>query len=392
MFFIVEFFFFYVSRTKNTQNRRKNMSKASIKNPLIGVRPSPKLIEFIKTLDDPSVDLPENLLKVYQAFSQDTRPRTVYKSNESGASVDVYSDEEKQLMVALSDNTFQGSTDLEKSMKSLSVQVCNTGDDDDDSLHSDVETLAPDERISKNKARQIRAKQRQKELAKLTLNLADLKWLQRHLDDERQKATKDDDDDNSTTIVPYLYELVEGSQLILPANEIVERNPELEARCQRLKLEQDEYKYRQMTKNVDCARTFEADETIAYQVKQMNRQLIAVAQFIFSVAAGFAFGFIGIELLVGNLDFGFRLLLGIICALIIALAEIYFLAKKLNEEIEEAEKMQQKLFQSVQTKASGDSGDGGDGGGNGSGTTNTSNVDASAKKSKVKLNQKEHVE
>lgn len=55
-------------------------------------------------------------------------------------------------------------------------------------------------------------------------------------------------------------------------------------------------------------------------------------QFIFSVAAGFAFGFIGVELIVGNLDFGFRLLLGIIVALVIALAEIYFLAKKLNEE------------------------------------------------------------
>lgn len=66
-------------------------------------------------------------------------------------------------------------------------------------------------------------------------------------------------------------------------------------------------------------------------MKQINRQLIAVVQFIFSVIAGFAFGFIGVELLVGNLDFGFRLLLGIICALIIALAEIYFLALKLNE-------------------------------------------------------------
>lgn len=64
----------------------------------------------------------------------------------------------------------------------------------------------------------------------------------------------------------------------------------------------------------------------------MNRQLIAVAQFIFSVAAGFAFGFIGIELIIGNLDFGFRLLLGIIIALVIALAEIYFLAKRLNED------------------------------------------------------------
>lgn len=67
-------------------------------------------------------------------------------------------------------------------------------------------------------------------------------------------------------------------------------------------------------------------------VKAINRQLIAVAQFLFSVAAGFAFGFIGVELMIGGLDFGFRLLLGIICALVIALAEIYFLAKHLNEE------------------------------------------------------------
>lgn len=66
-------------------------------------------------------------------------------------------------------------------------------------------------------------------------------------------------------------------------------------------------------------------------------------QFIFSVAAGFAFGFIGIELLVGNLDFGFRLLLGIICSLVIALAEIYFLAKKLNEELDEAEQPKKNL-------------------------------------------------
>lgn len=70
-----------------------------------------------------------------------------------------------------------------------------------------------------------------------------------------------------------------------------------------------------------------------FPVKQLNRHLIAVGQFILSVVAGFAFGFLGIELLVGRLDFGFRLLLGIICGLTIALAELYFLAKTLNEDI-----------------------------------------------------------
>lgn len=238
------------------------MSKTTIKNPSISIRPSPKLVDFIKTLDDPAVDLPENLLKVYQAFSQDARPRNVYKpsgGSESSSSVGVYNEDEKQLLIALSDDTFQGSTDLEKCMNSLSVHVSSSDGTDDDSHNSDVETLAPHERISKNKARQIRAKQRQRELAKLTLNLADLKWLYGHLNDARQAVNA------AADTVPYLHELVEGSQLILPANELVERNPELEARCQRLKLEQDEYKYRQMTKNVDCARTYEPQETISYQ-------------------------------------------------------------------------------------------------------------------------------
>lgn len=75
----------------------------------------------------------------------------------------------------------------------------------------------------------------------------------------------------------------------------------------------------------------------------MNRELIGVAQFIFSVLAGFAFGFIGVELIIGDLEFGFRLLLGISCALIIAIAEIYFLAKKLNEDLDYAEKQEQIL-------------------------------------------------
>jgi hypothetical protein len=74
-------------------------------------------------------------------------------------------------------------------------------------------------------------------------------------------------------------------------------------------------------------------------VKEMNKQLIAVAQFIISVLAGFAFGFIGIELIVGSLDFGFRLLLGVMFALIIALAEIYFLAKKLSEDLPSTQKI-----------------------------------------------------
>ncbi|XP_070502791.1 transmembrane protein 199 [Chironomus tepperi] len=137
----------------------------------------------------------------------------------------------------------------------------------------------------------------------------------------------------------YLCDVLDKIEVKLPENEIVERNPELEERVQRLKAQQSNLEYNHMTKNVDSRRKAnEPTESISYQLKQINRQLIAVAQFIFSVISGFAFGFMGIELIVGELDFGFRLLLGIICALVIALAEIYFLAKKLIEEEREEEK------------------------------------------------------
>ncbi|XP_037947992.1 uncharacterized protein LOC119683446 [Teleopsis dalmanni] len=155
----------------------------------------------------------------------------------------------------------------------------------------------------------------------MCLYINDLRWLNSFL----LKLRKD----NGSDI--YLHNIIEKCELILPQNEIIERNPELEARCQKLREQQQNLEYQKMTKNVDATLKNFPEDTIAYQMKALNKQIIAVLQFVFSVAAGFVFGFLGIELIIGNLDFGFRLLLGIICALVIALAEIYFLAKKLNE-------------------------------------------------------------
>ncbi|CAK9811337.1 Transmembrane protein 199 [Anthophora quadrimaculata] len=163
------------------------------------------------------------------------------------------------------------------------------------------------------------AKEKQKDIL---LELEDLKWLNNYLKKYRPETKN-----------IYLHQLIEKDDIILPTPKVTPRNPELEARTQKLKAQQDAIRYRAMTKNVDNTIMKLPEDTISYQMKQINKQLIAVAQFVFSVLAGFAFGFIGVELIVGNLDFGFRLLLGIICALIIALAEIYFLAIKLNEDV-----------------------------------------------------------
>lgn len=153
------------------------------------------------------------------------------------------------------------------------------------------------------------------------LTLTDLQWLNLFLAGLRK---------NDKTKI-YLHQLLEGCQIKLPENEIIERNPELEARCEKLRQQQQNQEYMKMTKNVDAALKNYPEDTIAYQMKTLNKQIIAVFQFVLSVVAGFAFGFLGLEWIIGGLDFGLRLLLGIMIALVIALAEIYFLAKKLNE-------------------------------------------------------------
>lgn len=178
-------------------------------------------------------------------------------------------------------------------------------------------------------------KSKKEKIANTILKIEDLRWLNKYLQKYRKTATK----------MIYLHELFDDSDVILPTPKETPRNPELEARIQKLKAQQNNREYQTMTKSIDSMRKFLPEDSISYQMKQINKQLIAVAQFIFSVIAGFAFGFIGIELIIGNLDFGFRLLLGIICALIVALAEIYFLAVKLSESDFDIASRSKKLHQ-----------------------------------------------
>ncbi|XP_050555068.1 uncharacterized protein LOC118273197 [Spodoptera frugiperda] len=203
---------------------------------------------------------------------------------------------------------------------------------DNDKQSTVSETTDPDEKaLDKSKLNKEKDKKEKEELYLLT---ADIDWLYTYLQKQR-KAKSDGDKD-----VPYLHVLLEGSSVKTPENQVLPRDPVLEARCVKLRAQQEAREYRKMTKGVDNVRMKFPEDSISYQLKQMNRQLIAIGQFIISIFAGFLFGFRGVEWLVGNLDFGFRLLLGVMCALVIALAEIYFLAKKLNEELNVPETVQ----------------------------------------------------
>lgn len=89
------------------------------------------------------------------------------------------------------------------------------------------------------------------------LNLDDLYWVHDYI--KRHNET-------SETPV-YFHELFEGSEVILPKNVEVERNPELEKRCQLLKNQQQNRVYQKMTKNVDNMRQKHPEDTISYQCK-----------------------------------------------------------------------------------------------------------------------------
>lgn len=89
------------------------------------------------------------------------------------------------------------------------------------------------------------------------LSLEDLHWLHNYI----QKQNQNNDDKI------WLHELMEGSEVILPKNEKIPRNEELDKRCKRLKEEQANRDYFKMTKNVDNKRRVLPEDTVGYQCK-----------------------------------------------------------------------------------------------------------------------------
>uniref|UniRef100_A0A2M4BVX4 Putative endoplasmic reticulum-based factor for assembly of v-atpase n=1 Tax=Anopheles marajoara TaxID=58244 RepID=A0A2M4BVX4_9DIPT len=269
------------------------MSKLPITDPALRIVPSKELKQFIGTKLVVPPSAPVTLRNIHSAYNKAGQRATTGQDSE-------------QPKTALPKSTTEFTATERRVIEDC---ITNPEADDETTVPASVFDSTDDTKPASMKN---------------CLGLADVRWLFNALTEMRK----------TDSTVPFLHVLLAGCPLVMPENPVQERNPVLEARCQLLRKQQEERDYNRMTKNVDSIRKHMPEETIGYQVKQINRHLIAVAQFLFSVAAGFAFGFIGIALIVGQMDFGVRLLLGIVIALIIALAEIYFLAKRLNAEYE----------------------------------------------------------
>lgn len=233
------------------------MSKLSIKDPAVRVKPSDQLCSFISSLTDRN-EMPENVLKIYQIYSGDTASKKTTISDVSVA-MPKFSKTDLTTLRKLNENKL-GNSSVQCELEKLLQSDDENSDDDDTGNESDngVEILDATKGLSKSQVKKLREKQKQHAKSRLNLNLNDLKWLNNVLAEKRLQNPE---------FAVYLHELLADAKLQLPKNEIHVRDPVLEARCVRLRLEQDARMYNAMTKNVDSSRKHIPEDTIAFQSK-----------------------------------------------------------------------------------------------------------------------------
>lgn len=105
------------------------------------------------------------------------------------------------------------------------------------------------------------------------LNFEDLTWLHKYI--EEQNKERDEKDR------VYFHKLFQGTEIILPKNEEIERSEELEARCVKLRNQQSNREYKMMTKNVDNTRKHLPEDTISYQSKIFKHFMIKILIYFF---------------------------------------------------------------------------------------------------------------
>merc|ERR1712059_146913 len=128
-----------------------------------------------------------------------------------------------------------------------------------------------------------------------------------------------------------LGSLMLSCSLELPSPQVAERSKELEERCAKLRLEQQEKEYRAMTDNVRRDRE-KGEEGVREQMREVNGFLPLIMQFVVSVVCSFFFGYLSPYYLWGKVEIGPRLLFGIVCGFAVGCADMYFVIRHMLEE------------------------------------------------------------
>ncbi|ELT98781.1 hypothetical protein CAPTEDRAFT_191829 [Capitella teleta] len=140
-----------------------------------------------------------------------------------------------------------------------------------------------------------------------------VKTVHKHLSEEQQDL--------------YLHELLEGSEVYLHETESRTRDPELEARVQKLKDELAQREYEQMTKNVGFQQKRNPEESIGKQVRSLNKQLIHIFNFLLTVVGSFMFAYKATEYSLEKPNIAVQICSGMVVGTAVFFADLYFLVK-----------------------------------------------------------------
>ncbi|XP_066916213.1 transmembrane protein 199-like [Clytia hemisphaerica] len=103
------------------------------------------------------------------------------------------------------------------------------------------------------------------------------------------------------------------------------RSKELVERLSKLQKNQEQKEYDSMVKNIKKKKKTLGQE-IGTEIRTSKQQCSSIINFLLSVGAAFAFGFVSSQYAFSD-DLGFRVIFSIFLATIVAIAELYFMSK-----------------------------------------------------------------
>lgn len=227
--------------------------KGSLVDTKLKIYPSIKLLNFINTLS--GANLPPNILKLQGKEGYNKDIEKIHKLNLQFNDTDYkYMMKIKEIVKEKYGNIAENLIKDEDISKEDSEVILNESTKKDEStIKSKVlnkEQIASENPIKEDE--DITTIKKQNDQFLLT---TDIEWLYNHLK-ELRKTDKDS---------PFLHTLIEGSEISMPENRIIKRNPILEARCVKLRAQQEAREYRKMTKTVDNVRLRFPEDSISYQ-------------------------------------------------------------------------------------------------------------------------------
>uniref|UniRef100_A0A1I8BMD4 Transmembrane protein 199 n=1 Tax=Meloidogyne hapla TaxID=6305 RepID=A0A1I8BMD4_MELHA len=152
---------------------------------------------------------------------------------------------------------------------------------------------------------------------------------------------------SDTEFYKFVDSLKPHQQFSEPAltEEQKEAKREYKERIQRLKNQQANLEYNNMIRSIDQTRSNPLLQNFGQEMREMNRQMVAVINTLITVGGSFAFGFWGVQFAYPHLglDIAERMLLGLVCATIVFFADLYFIVKSMSDdEIDEKNKNKMK--------------------------------------------------